>query len=188
MRFSPKKATTTWLLLSLWRMPRRHCGSAFLTAGNAIQRQQRQQRQQQVLWLPSLLHHPYATTSTTARCAAAKPQRGRVVDSYQTVSVNCAKCGLRLFRYKKKNGTKSNLIKCYVERIVEDCENLLSNSNNNEEDTTTITTTTTPSEQEMDAVTTYSCPSCDTTFARSTLIRGLPALKLVGGKTRMTKK
>ena len=40
----------------------------------------------------------------------AKPKRGSVVDSYQTVSVNCAKCGERLFRYKKKNGTKSKEI------------------------------------------------------------------------------
>lgn len=106
---------------------------------------------------------------------AAKPKRGTVVDNYQTVSVNCAKCGFRLFRYKKKNGTKSNLIKCYVERIIEDCGGIL------------------PADHDAgsmgDAPTTeYACPSCDTGFARPTVIRGLPALKLVGGKTRMTKK
>jgi hypothetical protein len=35
---------------------------------------------------------------------------------------------------------------------------------------------------------TFTCPSCDTQFARAAMIKGLPALKLVGGKTRMTKK
>ena len=103
----------------------------------------------------------------------AKPKRGSIVDTYQTVSVNCAKCGTRLFRYKKKNGTKSNLIKCYVERIAEDCCHIL------------------PPEGESighAADTVYACPSCDTAFARPAVIKGLPALKLVGGKTRMTKK
>merc|ERR1719253_2359993 len=56
----------------------------------------------------------------------AKPQKaGSAVDNYQTVSVNCNKCRLRLFRYKKKNGTKSNLIKCYIERICEDSAGIL---------------------------------------------------------------
>jgi len=46
----------------------------------------------------------------------AKP-RTKGVENYQTVSVACAKCDALLFRYKKKNGLKSNLIKCYVERM-----------------------------------------------------------------------
>lgn len=96
----------------------------------------------------------------------ARPKKD--VDSYQTVSVSCAKCGERIFRYKKKNGTKSNLVKCFVERIVEDSAGVLS--------------------EQGSTATEYSCPSCDTAFARSTMIRGLPALKMVGGKTRMTKK
>lgn len=103
----------------------------------------------------------------------AQPKRGGIVESYQTVSVNCAKCGFRLFRYKKKNGTKSNLIKCFVERIAEDCGNILPAAGESIGDA---------------ADTEYACPSCNTPFARPTLIRGLPALKLVGGKTRMTKK
>jgi hypothetical protein len=113
---------------------------------------------------------PSPVASPDRRCfaAAAKPKRGSVVDSYQTVSVNCAKCGERLFRYKKKNGTKSNLVKCFVERISEDCAGVLRDHG----------TSADP----------YSCPSCQTEFARSAIIRGLPALKLVGGKIRMTKK
>ena len=106
----------------------------------------------------------------------AKPKRGSVVDSYQTVSVNCMHCKTRLFRYKKKNGTKSNLIKCYVERIVfEDPDGEL--------------------EQQLDRFTElsqsdhkWSCPNCGINWGRSSLIHGMPAIKLVGGKTRMTKK
>lgn len=46
----------------------------------------------------------------TSSYLEARPKSGSVVDSYQTVSVNCNSCRSRLFRYKKKNGTKSNLI------------------------------------------------------------------------------
>lgn len=108
------------------------------------------------------------------RHLAAKPKRGAIIDTYQTVSVNCAKCRLKLFRYKKKNGTKSNLIKLYVERIVEDCESVLDEQYTRE--------------SSGDEVTELTCPGCNTRFARSTTIKGLPALKLVGGKIRMTKK
>ncbi len=102
-----------------------------------------------------------------------KPKSGSVVDSYQSVSVNCKKCKTKLFRYKKKNGTKSNLIKCYVERISEDCQNLvaerqgIANGNDGND---------------------WICPKCGTKFGRDALIHGRPAIKLVGGKTQMTKK
>lgn len=69
--------------------------------------------------------HPEIRCGKHAFVTMAKPRRDSVVDSYQTVSVNCKKCGERLFRYKKKNGTKSNLVKCYVERICEDSAGLL---------------------------------------------------------------
>jgi ribosomal protein S27E len=110
-----------------------------------------------------------------SRCTLlqAKPKRGGVVDSYQTVSVNCSKCGERLFRYKKKNGTKSNLVKCYIERISEDSAGLLA-----KQESSGI-----PTEEFQ-----WSCQKCGTTFARPTQIHGLPALKMVGGKVRMTKK
>lgn len=103
----------------------------------------------------------------------AQPKRGGLVDSYQTVSINCAKCGEKLFRYKKKNGTKSNLVKCYIERISEDYTGLLK-------------------AQEISGISSeefqWSCPNCETKFARHALIHGRPALKMVGGKIRMTKK
>jgi len=114
----------------------------------------------------------YSTTNLYA-----KPKRGNVVESYQTVAVNCQSCKHRLFRYKKKNGTKSNLIKCYVERIVHDDsdDNLLAQQLEN---------FTELSETDHK----WCCPKCGVNFGRSSLIHGLPALKLVGGKTRMTKK
>jgi len=107
--------------------------------------------------------------SVTVQLSMGKPKGGSIVNSYQTVSVNCKKCRTRLFRYKKKNGTKSNLIKCYVERITEDCVDLLTKKNETTE-------------------TDWICPSCDTRFGKDSMIHGRPAIKLVGGKTAMTKK
>lgn len=104
----------------------------------------------------------------------AKPKRGSIVDTYQTVSVNCSKCRERLFRYKKKNGTKSNLIKCYIERIAEDSCGVIQKQKDSG----------ISQEDYID----WKCPSCQSQFARSATIKGLPALKLVGGKVRMTKK
>jgi uncharacterized protein YlaI len=109
--------------------------------------------------------------SSSAPLQMAKPKSGNIVDSYQTVSVNCAKCRTRLFRYKKKNGTKSNLVKCYIERISEDCVNLLDRKrlkNDDSED--------------------WFCPNCQTRFGKDSMIHGRPAIKLVGGKIQMTKK
>mmetsp|Transcript_48568 Transcript_48568/g.117484 ORF Transcript_48568/g.117484 Transcript_48568/m.117484 type:complete len:189 (-) Transcript_48568:451-1017(-) len=114
----------------------------------------------------------YSTSSLVSM--NAKPKRGSIVDTYQTVSVNCSKCGQKLFRYKKKNGTKSNLVKCYVERIAEDSSGILEKQQESG-----------ISQQDYKD---WSCPKCQTTFARSATVKGLPALKLVGGKIRMTKK
>ena len=110
----------------------------------------------------------------TCSLLQAKPKRGAAVDSYQTVAVNCNACRSRLFRYKKKNGTKSNLIKCFVERIVVD-----SNDEAMEEQLSLHA-----GEESYE----WRCTNCDATFGRSAMIRGLPAIKLIGGKTRMTKK
>jgi len=111
-----------------------------------------------------------------------KPKSGSIVDSYQTVSVNCKKCRTKLFRYKKKNGTKSNLIKCYVERISEDCVDLVAQKQKTEEsgvDHVDVNASTR---------TDWNCPNCDTRFGKDSMIHGRPAIKLVGGKTAMTKK
>lgn len=110
----------------------------------------------------------------------AKPKQGSIVDSYRSVSINCSKCRTRLFRYKKKNGTKSNLIKCYLERISEDSAGLLSSSaaaRDGDENEYSDT------QHES-----WKCPNCQTQFARSAMIHGRPALKMIGGKVRMTKK
>ena len=99
------------------------------------------------------------------RMLAAPRKKG--IDQYQTVTVACSKCDTSLFKYKKKNGLKSNLIKCYVERIVKDEHDLLLLARE--------------SGEEMQ------CPKCGSNFARDALIHGRPALKMVGGKVRMRK-
>ncbi|MEH6577337.1 MAG: hypothetical protein V7731_09720 [Amphritea sp.] len=71
-----------------------------------------------------------------------------------TVNIFCAKCHARLFKYRK--GGKGALVKCFKERIVEDC-------------------TLNP----------CICPGCQSAFARETLIRGVPAYKIIGGKVMM---
>ena len=115
----------------------------------------------------------------------AKPKRGNVVDSYRTVSVNCAKCGERLFRYKKKNGTKSNLVKYFIERISEDCAGVLQDEGG---EAAAAASASASAAYDEAASRNYHCPACQSRFARYAVMRGLPALKLVGGKVRMTKK
>ena len=140
---------------------------------------------------PPRLQQQRKNYSVTA--IAAKPKRGAVVESYRSVSVNCSKCRQRLFRYKKKNGTKSNLVKCYVERIAEDSagileqeyQKLISSSNNNND-----ASQRSWNELVQDLPLGYGleCPHCHSQFARAAQIHGLPALKMVGGKVTMTKK
>ncbi|USD68203.1 hypothetical protein [Vibrio sp. SCSIO 43136] len=72
----------------------------------------------------------------------------------KTVDISCARCNAKLYKYRK--GGKGALVKCFVERIVEDY-------------------TESPCR----------CPSCEGVFARETLIRGVPAFKIIGGKVRM---
>ena len=74
---------------------------------------------------------------------------------------------------------KSNLIKCYVERICEDSAGLLASRAALAEAGTA---------GGADAGAEWQCPGCQATFARNALIHGRPALKLVGGKVRMAKK
>ncbi|NOU50099.1 hypothetical protein HG263_06040 [Pseudoalteromonas sp. JBTF-M23] len=57
--------------------------------------------------------------------------------------------------FKYRKGGKGALVKCFIERIVKN------HTNNN-----------------------CHCPSCEQEFGRSTLIRGAPAIKFVGGKVR----
>ncbi|MCW8345561.1 hypothetical protein MD535_05985 [Vibrio sp. ZSDZ65] len=58
--------------------------------------------------------------------------------------------------YRYKKGGKGALVKCFKERITEDYTNDLG-----------------------------VCPDCDSVFGRDTLVRGTPAIKMVGGKVRM---
>ncbi|MUJ39487.1 hypothetical protein GNP78_18005 [Aliivibrio fischeri] len=69
----------------------------------------------------------------------------------KTITIFCAKCRAPLYKYRK--GGKGALVKCFVERIVEDHTDKK-----------------------------CKCPNCQSTFARETLIRGTPAYKMIGGK------
>ena len=107
---------------------------------------------------------PPARQPLLLRMLAAPRRKG--VESYQTVTIACSKCSTTLFRYKKKNGLKSSLVKCYIERISCDPFGLVAGDE-------------VPAELR--------CPSCESTFARAAQIHGRPALKMVGGKVRMRK-
>jgi len=69
----------------------------------------------------------------------------------RTVKVYCANCGQLLYKYRKGGGGK--LVKCFVDKIVQD---------NTEGD--------------------LHCPSCGREFARETMVYGRPAHKIIQGK------
>ncbi len=69
----------------------------------------------------------------------------------KTVDIYCKKCKTLLYKYRK--GGKGALVKCFVERIVQDY-----------------------------TVQPGICPHCQQQFARSCIIRGVPAFKMIGGK------
>jgi hypothetical protein len=74
----------------------------------------------------------------------------------RSVEIFCSACDYKLYKYKK-NG-KGKLVKCYLERIVED-----------------FTDSSEP----------LQCPQCDRPFARKAMIHGRPAHKMIGGKVYM---
>ena len=69
----------------------------------------------------------------------------------RTIAIHCMKCRTLLYRYKK--GGTGGLVKCFVERIVED-------------------------RTEGD----LRCPTCGQAFARATMMSGRPAHKIIQGK------
>lgn len=81
----------------------------------------------------------------------AKPRKKAPL---KTVDIYCAKCRTQLFKYRKAG--KGALVKCFIERIVENY-------------------TASP----------CICPECKGEFARETMIRGTPAYKIIGGKVTM---
>jgi hypothetical protein len=95
--------------------------------------------------------------------------------AFRTVTVVCARCQITLFKYKKANGKKSNLVKLYIERVVQDPFNLL------------VPTVEPPQTQLCDLSAKYrcTCPSCGTTFGRPARISGQDAVKIIGGRLAM---
>lgn len=68
--------------------------------------------------------------------------------------------------YKKKNGTKSNLVKMYLERIVADPVGILDAKGTSED-------------------VEICCPMCSTKFGRITTIHGREAIKIIGNRAIM---
>jgi len=73
------------------------------------------------------------------------------------IDIFCNTCNQYLFRYAKGNGTNSQLVKIYHERITQD---FTDGSYTN-------------------------CPSCDQQFAREAMIHGRRASKIISGKIKI---
>lgn len=73
-----------------------------------------------------------------------------------TKTVNIYCAKCRSQLYKYRKGGTGTLIKCFKERIVQDFTH----------------------ESGI-------CPSCNSTFSRETIIRGVPAFKMIGGKVQV---
>ena len=69
----------------------------------------------------------------------------------RTIGIHCLKCRSLLYRYRK--GGSGGLVKCFLDRIVED-------------------------HTKGDLC----CPQCGQPFARSRMIQGKPAHKIIQGK------
>ena len=70
---------------------------------------------------------------------------------FRTITIHCLKCRTLLYRYRKRG--RGGLVKCYVERILQD-------------------------RTSGD----LRCPQCGQEFARPRMIRGRPAHKIIQGK------
>lgn len=93
-------------------------------------------------------------------------------DSYQSVQVMCSKCLTKLFKYKKKNGAKSRLIKLYLERIVDDPFHLVTQYDDCE------------SANEA-KLTELLCPKCGSPWGRPSMKAGNKIFKCIGGKLKI---
>lgn len=133
----------------------------------------------------------------------------RPSDSYRTVHIECSKCSTLLFKYKKKNGTKSKLVKMYLARIVFDPFHFLPSSVPDRASSSRGPYTDTkhfhlgaslktdhiyesvsqedvtslvaaPGEKEL------RCPQCQSEWGRPGARAGLDVFKCIGGKIRMS--
>jgi len=140
-------------LLALRSQPKRS-PSISLSASNRI--------------VPRTLQLQKKTFSLSRGFTAAAPRAGAKVEKYRKISVLCSKCGNTLFRYHKRNGTKSNLVKMFVERICGDPAGILAARK----------------DPNHLAESECSCPECQTCFGRPAIIKGRQAIKLIGNRAR----
>lgn len=130
----------------------------------------------------------------------------RCSDSYRTVHITCHKCNTLLFKYKKKNGTKSKLIKMYTARIIFDPYEFVhtpshsqSHSQGEPFSSPTLNTSRLPStlhsnskqnlEYHVDCNVTQKklvCPKCQSEWGRPGSKAGHDIFKCIGGKIRVS--
>jgi hypothetical protein len=130
----------------------------------------------------------------------------RPSDSYRTVHIECNKCNTLLFKYKKKNGTKSKLVKIYTSRIIFDPYNFVHSSLSDLEPSTLkssrnmFTKSFSRNSQEIQNVLVgvdnyvvnavkkveLKCPKCNSEWGRPGVKSGHDIFKCIGGKIRMS--
>lgn len=117
-------------------------------------------------------------------------------DSYRTVHISCNKCSTLLFKYKKKNGTKSALVKMYTARIIYDPHSFVELPPTGLRPKPTVSTAVT-SPAKVDGTSTegsestkqakkLECPQCLSEWGRHGVKAGHTTFKCIGGKIRMS--
>jgi hypothetical protein len=98
-------------------------------------------------------------------------------DAYRSVDIICNKCNEKLFKYKKKNGTNSSLIKIYYERIVRDPHRFLKSTD--EEHRLRRVSENTDIDNDL------ICPKCQSKWGRRDLLTGHLIYRCIGGKLKI---
>ena len=132
--------------------------------------------------------------------------RLRSAASYRTVDVICSTCRIKLFKYKKKNGKSSGLVKLFFERIVADpyefkClfDDCTVNNTNYSSDSTAhgnlksrvVASTSSSKNSSARAITVeindkLCCPGCQSKWGRIGVMHGNKVFRIAGNKLSMT--
>jgi len=130
-----------------------------------------------------LISNTRASSPLLSRAFGLRPS-----DRYQTVEVLCAKCQTKIFKYKKKNGTKSKLVKLFKERIVSDPYGILATANFESMDQGSGADHGDVDSDVMDGAAVsllLACPKCKSQWGRPGSIAGNAVFKCIGGKLKI---
>jgi ssDNA-binding Zn-finger/Zn-ribbon topoisomerase 1 len=135
---------------------------------------------------------PYVATETVVKRTFASALRRS--DTYRTMSIECSKCRCELFKYKKKNGTKSKLVKMYTSRIIHDPHDFLTSNTHSGRDGEDCDKFTKSGDGRCDYITSKKnesvrelvCPQCQSEWGRHGTKAGHEIFKCIGGKIRMS--